>query len=100
MNSKIRDILMLHRGKENPVTSKEISQEMGFSMEDTQAFCRKAIRETAKEYGLPLVSSNKGYFLANTDEELEIFNKNIEKRIKGMEKSREMANKNYREWKK
>lgn len=87
-------------GRENQVTSKEISREMGFPMEDTQSVSRKAIRKTAEEYGLPLVSSNKGYFLANTEEELNTFNKNIGKRIKGMEKSREMANENFKEWKK
>ena len=40
-------------------------------MEDTQSVSRQAIWKTAKEYGLPLISCNKGYFIAQTDEEME-----------------------------
>ena len=100
MSEKIRDILMAHRGKANAIPSKAISREMGFPMEDTQSVSRKAIWETAEEYGLPLVGCSKGYFLAQTDNEMEEYNKNIQKRIDGMEKTRRMANENYKEWNK
>jgi hypothetical protein len=95
---KIRDILIEHKGKKNKITSKQISLEMGFPMEDTQSISRKAIWETAEKYGLPLISSTTGYYLANTKEELEEYNKNIDKRIDGMKKTRDMVNKNFKEW--
>ena len=100
MSEKIKDILMDHRGKKNAIASKRISEAMGFSMEDTQSVSRQAIWSTAEEYGLPLVSCNKGYFIAETDDEIEAYNQNIQKRITGMEKTREMANQNYKRWKK
>lgn len=100
MSKKIKDILMDHRGKKNAIASKRISEAMGFPMEDTQAVSRQAIWSTAEEYGLPLVSCNRGYFIAETDDEIEEYNKNIQKRIDGMEKTRKMANQNYKEWKK
>ena len=96
--SKIRDILITHKGRKNKITSKQISLEMGFPMEDTQSVSRKAIWETAEKYGLPLVSSSTGYYLANTKEELEKYNENIDKRINGMRKTRDMTNKNFKEW--
>lgn len=73
---------------------------MGFPMEDTQAVSRKAIWKTAKKYGLPLVSCNRGYFIAEIDEEMGEYNSNIQSRIDGMEETRKTANKNYQEWKK
>lgn len=100
MSEKIKDILLQHIGKSNAVTSKEVSKKMGFPMEDTQSVSRKAIWETAKEYGLPLVSCNKGYFIAETDDEIDEYNSNIQSRIDGMEETRKMTNKNYQEWKK
>ena len=69
-------------------------------MEDTQSVSRQAIWKTAKEYGLPLISCNKGYFIAQTDEEMEDFNTNYEKRISGIRKTQKMANENYLRWKK
>ena len=100
MSEKIKDILMDHSGKKNAIASKRISEAMGFPMEDTQSVSRQAIWSTAEEYGLPLVSCNKGYFIAETDDEIEAYNQNIQKRITGMEKTREMANQNYKRWKK
>ena len=100
MSEKIKDILMDHKGKKNAISSKRISEAMGFPMEDTQAVSRQAIWSTAEEYDLPLVSCNRGYFIAETDDEIEEYNKNIQKRIDGMEKTRKMANQNYKEWKK
>ena len=81
MSEKIKDILLEHRGKKNAITSKQISKAMGFPMEDTQSVSRQAIWATA-------------------DEEIQAFNDNYEKRISGIRKTQEMANKNYKEWKK
>ena len=100
MSEKIKGILLQHKGKANAITSKDVSRKMGFPMEDTQSVSRKAIWETAKEYGLPLVSCNRGYFIAETDIEMAEYNSNIQSRIDGMEETRKMANKNYQEWKK
>lgn len=100
MNKEIKNILMNHRGKSNAINSKHISAAMGFPMEDTQSVSRKEIWKTAEEYGLPLISCNKDYFIAQTDEEMAEFNENYEKRISGIRKTQEMANKHYKEWKK
>ena len=100
MFERIKEILLQHQGKENKVTSKEISLQMGFPMEDTQSVSRKAIWSTAQMFGLPLVSSNQGYYLAKTEDELNSYNENIEKRIQGMRSTQQLANKNYKEWNK
>lgn len=100
MSEKIRDILMQHCGKKNAIAAKQISLAMDFPMEDTQSVSRKAIWAAAEEYGLPLVSCNKGFFIAQTDEELEAFNANYEKRISGIRRKQQMANENYKRWKK
>ena len=99
MSEKIRNILLEHRGKENAIASKRISERMGFPMEDTQSVSRQAIWATAEEYGLPLISCSKGYYIAQTDEEMKDFNDNYEKRIAGMRKTQRMANDNYERWK-
>lgn len=100
MSKKIRDMLMEHQGKKNAIASKRISQAMGFPMEDTQSVSRQAIWDTAEEFGLPLLSCNKGFFIAQTDEEVAAFNENYEKRINGMRRTQQMVNENYKRWKK
>lgn len=96
---RIKNILLLHKGKDNAVTAKAISRSVGFPMEDTQLVCRRVIWETAKTYGLPVVSCGNGYFIAETEDEIREYNMNIQGRINGMERTREIVNTNFRNWK-
>jgi len=100
MKERIRDILLQHRGKENAITAKEISAKMGYPMEDTQSVSWYQIKKTEEKYNLPLVSGREGYYIAQTDEEMEKYNQNIRNRMEKMEQRRLMANENYKEWNK
>ena len=80
--------------------TKAESRPRWFPMEDTQSVSRKAIWKTAKHFGLPLISCNKGYFIAETDDEITEYKSSIQNRIDGMEETRKRAIKNYKEWKK
>ena len=95
-HKKIKDILEEHYGKDNAIASHCISKRMGYPMEATQAVSRKAIHETAEEYNLPLLSCEKGFYLAETEAELNEYNQNIDNRISEMNRRRELANKNFR----
>ncbi len=92
---KIKEILKKHVGKNNPITSKKISEELGFPMEDTQSKCRKKIHETIKKFQLPVLSNSKGFFIAQNQEEVDKYNKNIDERIKGIEENKKIINKNW-----
>lgn len=95
---KIKDILLKHKGKSNAIASKEISKIMGYPLEDTQAVSRNKIWAAAEKFRLPVVSCGKGYFIAETQEELDAYNNNIQDRIDGMEATRKMTNENFKEW--
>lgn len=45
------------------------------------------------------MSSSKGYYIAETDEEVEKYRDNIKQRIQGMENTLKMVIKNYKEQK-
>lgn len=96
MYERIREILLIHRGKENPITARQISRIMGFPLEDTQSVSRKAIWETAVRYDLALASCSKGYFIVNHQNELDEYNNNIQRRIDGMIQTRNLVNENFR----
>ncbi len=95
-HEKIKDILEQHCGKENAIPSHCISEEIGYPMEATQAVSRKAIHETAEEYDLPLLSCSKGFYLAETEDELAEYNENIDSRIREMDRKRHLANESFR----
>lgn len=95
-HERIKDILENHCGKENAIVARFISKEIGYPMEATQAVSRKEIHATAEEYDLPLLSCNKGFYLAETEEELAEYNKNINSRISEMDRKRNLVNDSFR----
>ena len=48
MLEQIRDILLLHNGKRNPITSAEIARKIGIVEDDTHAQTRTLILECAE----------------------------------------------------
>lgn len=95
-HKRIKDILEQHCGKRNAIASHVISEEIGYPMEATQAVSRKEIHATAEEYDLPLLSCNKGFYLAETEEELAEYNENIDSRIHEMDRKRNLVNDSFR----
>ena len=95
-HKRIKDILEQHCGKRNAIASHVISEEIGYPIEAPQAVSRKEIHATAEEYDLPLLSCNKGFYLAETEEELAEYNENIDSRIREMDRKRNLVNDSFR----
>ena len=92
----VRNELLKHIGRNNPITSTEISNILSISDDDgTRSITRRLIRETAKHYSLPILSCRDGYYLASNEKELAEYNKNMEARIHSMEERKRNVNKNY-----
>ena len=95
MSEKIKNILLEHVGRQNAIKAKHISSLLGFPMEDTQSVSRKAIWDTAEEYGLPLVSCGDGYYLAESAEDVMKFDETMQRRIDGINRTRKLTAENF-----
>lgn len=96
MLDRIKDILENHIGERNPVTSAEIAKSIGIKEDDTHAKTRALIYECAKEYGLPVAATNRGYFLIENKDEYNNYIKNLDDRIRGIEQRKKIVSDNYR----
>lgn len=98
MLKRIREILTLHEGKKNPITSAEIEKELDIIEHDTHAQTRALIFDCAKQYNLPLAAGNKGYYYLITDqEEYEEYMNNLDARSVGIEERKRIITKNFKE---
>jgi hypothetical protein len=95
MLEQIRDMLMPHIGKKNPITSKEISKKIGVIEDDTHTKTRYLILQCAYEYGLPLAANSNGYFLIESAEEYEEYINNLDFRIAGIEERKRIITENF-----
>ena len=97
MLEQIRDILVLHEGKRNSITSSEIAKELHIIEDDTHAQTRSLIFECAKQYNLPLAASNKGYYLITDQEEYDEYMNNLDSRSAGIKERKRIITKNFKE---
>lgn len=100
MLEKIKAILFMHQGKNNPVTSAEIAKRIGIHEDDTHAQTRALILECAKTYKLPLAANNRGYYLIVDQQEYDEYMGNLDSRSAGIEARKSIITENFKEWNK
>ncbi len=96
MLEQIRNILLLHQGKRDPITSAEIARIIGIIEDDTHAQTRALILECAETYGLPLAANNKGYYLISNQQEYDEYMANLDSRSAGIEERKRIITKNFK----
>ena len=96
MLNKIKDTLLQHYGKNNPITSSEIANIIGVVEDDTHAQTRALILECAERYELPLAANNKGYYIISNQQEYDDYMANLNSRSAGIEKRKRIITENYR----
>jgi hypothetical protein len=77
---KIRAILLKHRGKANSIKSKTIALMIGIDEDDTHVQTRGLITKLFKA-GLPVGAWNSGYFLIETQDEIDEYCETLNSRI-------------------
>lgn len=97
MLEQIKNILLTHVGKRNPIKSAEIARRIGIVEDDTYSQTRALILECAEQYGLPLASDNKGYYLIANQQEYNEYMDNLDLRIAGIERRKRIITKNFKE---
>lgn len=96
MLEQIRDILLLHQGKRNPIASAKIASLIGIVEDDTHAQTRALIFECAEIYELPLAANNKGYYLISNQQEYDEYMANLDARSAGIERRKRIITKNFK----
>lgn len=96
MLEQIRNILLSHYGKRNPITSAEIARKIGIVEDDTHAQTRALILECARKYELPIAASNQGYYLISNQQEYDEYMDNLNSRSAGIEERKKIITKNFK----
>lgn len=78
-------ILREHRGRDDPITSQELSTRLGdLDSLDSTPTTRAVIREVLEEYKLPVVGSSDGYFVPYRRSEYQQAQARLTQRIEGI----------------
>lgn len=96
MLEKIRNILLLHKGKGNPVTSAEIARQIGIDEDDTHAKTRELVLNCIEKYKLPVAAGNRGYYIITSPQEYDEYIDNLDARIAGIEDRKRIITQNFK----
>lgn len=95
---KLSIILWNHRGKRNAITSAALANILGIREDATHALTRSLISQAIEKYHLPVAATVKGYYTITTKEERDEYITNLNSRISGIQKRREIFEKNCAVW--
>lgn len=95
---KIKEIIELHVGKENQISSGKIGPAIGIYEDATHVQVRNLIREAIEKLKIPIGGGKRGYFLIKDENELNKYIESIDNRIDEMKKRKEMIEEAFREY--
>lgn len=84
MKERVEELILDHRGAEDPISSREINEEIDVDSIGSFPGTREIIRELVLEDRIPIAATNQGYFVIETEDELAAYVENLEDRILGI----------------
>lgn len=77
----MKDLLLAHRGHENPISAREINEVIEVDTVGSFPRTRELVRELLFEEEIPVAGGNAGYYIVETEAELTEYIENLDSRI-------------------
>lgn len=81
MKDQVKELLLDHEGSDNPITSREINEEINLDNIGSFPSTRAVIRELVLEDQLPIAATSQGYFIIQDEDELSEYVDQLESRV-------------------
>jgi ABC-type uncharacterized transport system ATPase subunit len=88
IRERVREILVEEASADDPITSREISDRLDNDEVGSFPETRMIIRDILIEDQVPILGANHGYWVAETEEEIQSYLDNLETRITGIAERR------------
>ena len=84
IRERIKQILLEHEGANNPISVREINEEVDVNSSNVIPNIRKVISEVVLEEEIPVIASSEGYYLVQNEQELKEYVEQLESRIEAI----------------
>lgn len=84
----VKELLLENSSADDPITSREISNALEENEVGSFPKTRMIIRDIMMRDKIPIVSSNQGYWVAESEQEIQDYLDNLENRIMGITERR------------
>jgi hypothetical protein len=95
---RLYDELKTHVGRDEAINSAELAARYYPDDGAAQPKTREAVKQVMREFGLPLVSCNEGYYVPNNPATIENELDSLQGRIDGIQERKQLLENNWRDW--
>lgn len=98
LKAEVQQILEEHRGKDNAIVSADLIDAIEIDDAEGNPRIREIIRELITEDQIPIASYNRGYFIIETEDELNEYLEHLDARIRGHVMRRVLVQRAAEDW--
>ena len=98
VRQEVKDILLDHRGADDPITSREINEELDLDSVGSFPNTRAVIRDIVIHDEIPIAGSSMGYYVIETEDELRDYVDQLDRRARNIMERRIAVLKAAEEW--
>lgn len=98
LREQIREMLLEHRGSDDPISSREISDELGIDEVESFPVTRGLIKEIVEKDNVPVAGSSQGYFVIETEDELEDYFETLDARAMNIVQRKYLVKEAAEQW--
>ena len=81
VKEQVKELILDHQGADDPITSREINEQVELDAVGSFPSTRSVIRELVLEDTVPIAASSNGYYVIQDQDELEHYVENLENRV-------------------
>lgn len=81
VKAQVKEIILDHRGRDNQISSREIDEQVDIDSVGSFPNTRAVVRDLILEDQIPIVSGGNGYFVIETEDELQNYIDSLEGRM-------------------
>lgn len=81
VKEQVKEIILDHRGRDNPISSRDINEQLNLDNVGSFPNTREVIRELILEEQIPIAAGGNGYYVIETEDELQHYIDSLEGRM-------------------
>jgi hypothetical protein len=98
VRERVKELLLDHRGANDPITSREINDEVGLDNVGSFPSTRAVIREIVMEDQIPVAGGSNGYYVIEQEDELQDYIERLEGRVMNITERKFAVQRAVLEW--
>ncbi|AXG06554.1 hypothetical protein DU500_09020 [Haloplanus rubicundus] len=98
VREQVKELLLDHRGADDPITSREINEQVDLDNVGSFPSTRAVVRDIVMEDHIPVAGGSNGYYVIQEEDELDAYVERLESRVMNITERKFAVQRAVLEW--